>query len=127
MGYDAVAVRGASLASNPELVAELAAGLKGAQVIVCGDNDTAGNGFTARLADGLAGHGVDVFTLEVPYEGADLTDWRNGSGLVASRTSCTKPSRWPSRLPGRPVRLSWTPTRARSSRTLTRQREPSGS
>ncbi|MGY1436672.1 toprim domain-containing protein [Streptomyces reniochalinae] len=80
VGYDAVAVRGASLASNPELVAELAAGLKGAQVIVCGDNDTAGNGFTARLADGLAGHGVDVFTLEVPYEGADLTDWRERVG-----------------------------------------------
>jgi putative DNA primase/helicase len=76
VGYDAVAVRGASLAGNPELVAELADGLKGSQVIVCGDNDTAGQGFTRRLADGLAEHGVEVFTLEVPHDGDDLTDWR---------------------------------------------------
>ncbi|MFF4430482.1 phage/plasmid primase, P4 family [Streptomyces sp. NPDC001513] len=80
VGYDAVAIRGASLSHSPEIIAELAAGLRGSQVIVCGDNDKAGNGFAARLADGLAGHGVDVFTLEVPYEGADLTDWRERVG-----------------------------------------------
>jgi putative DNA primase/helicase len=76
VGYDAVAVRGASLAGSPELVAELAEGLRGTQVIVCGDNDTAGQGFTRRLADGLAALGVEVFALVVPTAGADLTDLR---------------------------------------------------
>ncbi len=76
VGYDAVAVRGASLASNPAMVRELADGLTGSQVIVAGDNDAAGRRFTQRLADGLAAHGVDVFTLTVPHAGDDLTDWR---------------------------------------------------
>jgi putative DNA primase/helicase len=76
VGYDAVAVRGAALAGSPELIAELAAGLKGSQVIVCGDNDEAGNGFTQRLAEGLAAHDVSVFTLSIPHDGDDLTDWR---------------------------------------------------
>jgi putative DNA primase/helicase len=79
-GYDAVAIRGASLATSPDLIAELAAGLRGSQVIICGDNDTAGNGFTKRLADGLAALGVSVATLEIPYAGADLTDWRERVG-----------------------------------------------
>ncbi|QAX93287.1 DNA primase [Streptomyces phage Vash] len=74
VGYDAVAVRGASLVNNPELVAELAEGLRGYQVIVCGDNDTAGAGFTLRLSEGLAGHGIDVYALST--QGDDLTDWR---------------------------------------------------
>jgi putative DNA primase/helicase len=76
VGYDAVAIRGASLAGSPELITELAAGLKGSQVVVAGDNDTAGQGFTRRLADGLAEHGVRVFTLAIPHAGDDLTDWR---------------------------------------------------
>jgi putative DNA primase/helicase len=76
VGYDAVAIRGASLAGSPELIAELAAGLAGTQVVVAGDNDTAGQGFTRRLADGLAEHGVAVYTLEIPTSGDDLTDWR---------------------------------------------------
>lgn len=76
VGYDAVAVRGASLAGSPELVAELAAGLRGSQVIVCGDNDDAGNAFADKLADGLAEHDVNVFTMSGPAVGDDLTDWR---------------------------------------------------
>jgi putative DNA primase/helicase len=76
VGYDAVAVRGASLAAVPEVVEELAAGLRGSHVIVCGDNDTAGQGFTRRLADALKAHGIDVFTLQIPTTGDDLTDWR---------------------------------------------------
>jgi putative DNA primase/helicase len=76
VGYDAVAVRGASLASSPELIAELAEGLRGTQVIVAGDNDTAGQTFSRRLAEGLAEHGIDVYTLAIPNAGDDLTDWR---------------------------------------------------
>ncbi|MEG8276378.1 phage/plasmid primase, P4 family [Streptomyces sp. AHA2] len=77
VGYDAVAVRGASLVNSPELIAELAEGLRGSQVIVAGDNDTAGAAFTLRLSEGLAAHGIDVYALEIPRAGWDLTDWRN--------------------------------------------------
>ncbi len=76
VGYDAVAIRGASLAGSPELVAELAEGLRGQLVIICGDNDRAGNGFSARLADGLTAHGVTALVLDIPHPGDDLTDWR---------------------------------------------------
>lgn len=75
-GYTAVAIRGASLASSPELVAELAEGLRGSLVILAGDNDPAGNGFTARLAAGLSAHGLTVHQLAIPRAGWDLTDWR---------------------------------------------------
>lgn len=75
-GYDAVAIRGASLVSSPELIAELAEGLRGQLVILAGDNDTAGSGFTARLAEGLAEHGVTAYVLAIPHRGDDLTDWR---------------------------------------------------
>lgn len=82
VGYDAVAVRGASLAGSPELVAELADGLRGTQVIVAGDNDTAGATFSRRLAEGLADHGVTVYVLEIPHSGDDLTDWRRRDPLA---------------------------------------------
>jgi putative DNA primase/helicase len=77
VGYDAVAVRGAALAGSPELVEELARGLDGSQVIVAGDNDSAGKGFTKRLAAGLSKHGITVYVLNIPADGWDLTDWRN--------------------------------------------------
>ncbi|MFG2147506.1 phage/plasmid primase, P4 family [Streptomyces sp. NPDC048696] len=76
VGYDAVAVRGASLAGSPELVHELAEGLRGSLVILCGDNDRAGNGFSARLAEGLSAHGVTAYVLDIPHQGDDLTAWR---------------------------------------------------
>ncbi|MEV7582217.1 phage/plasmid primase, P4 family [Streptomyces erythrochromogenes] len=76
VGYDAVVVRGASLAGSPELIAELAEGLRGQLVIVCGDSDRAGNGFSARLAEGLTAHGVTALVLDIPHPGDDLTDWR---------------------------------------------------
>jgi putative DNA primase/helicase len=75
-GYNAVIVRGASLVNSPELVAELAAGLRGKRVLVAGDNDRAGNDFTQRLTEGLAAHGVSSDSLTLPHAGDDLTDWR---------------------------------------------------
>ncbi|MFJ2907800.1 phage/plasmid primase, P4 family [Streptomyces sp. NPDC087212] len=75
-GYDSVAIRGAALAGSAELVRELAEGLRGSLVILAGDNDTAGQGFTSRLASGLAEHGVNALRLELPYQGDDLTAWR---------------------------------------------------
>ncbi|MFF4392405.1 phage/plasmid primase, P4 family [Streptomyces sp. NPDC001552] len=76
VGYDAVVVRGASLAGSPELVAELAEGLRGQLVIICGDADRAGSGFSQRLAEGLTAHGVTAYVLDIPHQGDDLTDWR---------------------------------------------------
>lgn len=76
VGYDAVVIRGASLAGSPELVAELAEGLRGQLVIICGDNDRAGSGFSQRLAEGLSAHGVTAYVLDIPHQGDDLTDWR---------------------------------------------------
>lgn len=76
LGYDAVAVRGAALAGSPELPSELAAGLSGSQVVVCGDADSAGQGFIKRLADGLRAHGVAAYVLRLPVGIGDLTEWR---------------------------------------------------
>ncbi|WP_406324040.1 phage/plasmid primase, P4 family [Streptomyces niveus] len=75
-GYDAVAVRGAGLARNAALVAELADGLRDLDVVICGDRDRAGAGFTDSLATALVRAGVMVRRLEIPTEGDDLTDWR---------------------------------------------------
>jgi putative DNA primase/helicase len=75
-GYDAVAVRGAGLARNAALVAELAEGLSGSDVVIAGDRDNGGRGFNAELATSLVKAGVMVRRLEIPHEGDDLTDWR---------------------------------------------------
>ncbi|WP_030855202.1 phage/plasmid primase, P4 family, partial [Streptomyces sp. NRRL S-475] len=76
LGYDVVFVRGASLAANADLVAELAGGLAGTQVIVAGDNDSAGNTFTDRLSKGLAAYGIEVYAMAIPRRGDDLNAWR---------------------------------------------------
>ncbi|MBZ4319550.1 phage/plasmid primase, P4 family [Streptomyces huiliensis] len=78
-GYDVVFVRGASLAGTPGLVAELAEGLRGRHVVIVGDADPAGDGFTARLAAGLAEHGITAHRLELPVSTGDLTDWREST------------------------------------------------
>src|SRR5699024_433394 len=77
VGYDAVAVRGASIASNSDLVAELADGMRGGHVVIAGDRDPAGDTFTTTLAEALREHGITAHTLAIPHEGDDLTDWRN--------------------------------------------------
>lgn len=83
VGYDVVMVRGASLAASPELVAEIAEGLKGwsSQVIACGDNDTAGREFNRRLSEGLKPYGIEVHALPIPDLGpkTDLTKWRESN------------------------------------------------
>jgi putative DNA primase/helicase len=78
VGYDVVMVRGAALAGSPELLAELAEGLKGTLVIACGDNDESGMRFNLALSDGLKPYGVTVHQLRIPDHGpkTDLTAWR---------------------------------------------------
>ncbi|MFF3975299.1 phage/plasmid primase, P4 family [Streptomyces sp. NPDC001828] len=75
-GYDVVMVRGAGLARNADLIAELAEGLKGRDVVIAGDRDKAGEAFTEALADALVHAGVMVRKLVIPHAGDDLTDWR---------------------------------------------------
>jgi putative DNA primase/helicase len=76
VGYDAVCIRGAALASVPDLIKELAGGLEGSLVLVAGDGDPAGMRFNRALSDGLSVHGVKVLQLPLPRAGWDLTDWR---------------------------------------------------
>nr|BEK66813.1 hypothetical protein KPHV_40400 [Kitasatospora purpeofusca] len=78
VGYDAVMVRGASLASNPELIEELADGLRGSHVIAAGDRDDAGQAFNRALAEGLRPYGITVYALPIPDHGpkTDVTQWR---------------------------------------------------
>ncbi|WP_108934507.1 phage/plasmid primase, P4 family [Streptomyces ardesiacus] len=76
VGYDAVCIRGAALTASPELIKELADGLKGSLVVVAGDGDKAGQRFNRALAEGLGAHGVQVRALDLPGGASDLTAWR---------------------------------------------------
>lgn len=79
VGYDSVAVRGASLAAGKELLSELARGLAGTQVVVCGDADRAGRGFAEKLSKGLSAHGLTVYTLTLPQGFSDLSEWQEAA------------------------------------------------
>lgn len=89
-GFLAVAVRGAALGRNPELRNLLAAGLQGRKVIVCGDNDRAGQDFTEALSEALAEAGLEVYRLRLPDGVNDLNEWRQrdtasfGASLTAA-------------------------------------------
>ncbi|MGI5404175.1 phage/plasmid primase, P4 family [Streptomyces sp. CA-135486] len=76
VGYDALVIRGAGLANNAALVAELVAGLEGRDVVLAGDPDPAGARFTNALATALIRAGRIVRRLEFPNPGEDLTAWR---------------------------------------------------
>lgn len=97
VGYDVVMVRGAALVGNPDLLAELAEGMRGTQVIACGDNDPSGQEFNRRLAEGLKPFGIDVFALPIPDLGpkSDLTDWRGSAkaAFAADLHACIKAAR----------------------------------
>lgn len=75
VGYDTIGIRGAGLASNPSVVAEVAAMLDGRVGVIAGDGDPAGRVFAATLAQSLVTSGARVKVLDVP-DGRDLTDWR---------------------------------------------------
>jgi putative DNA primase/helicase len=97
VGYDVVMVRGASLVGSPETLAEIAEGVRGTQVIACGDNDKAGQDFNRKLAEGLKPFGIEVYALPIPNLGtkSDLTDWRGSSpdGFAGSLHSAVKTAR----------------------------------
>lgn len=80
-GYDTVLIRGAALGNNPQMADELAAGLRGRRVVIAGDVDTAGQGFTRDVAAALSDRGVSVFRLVIE-SGNDLSDWREKAGAA---------------------------------------------
>jgi hypothetical protein len=53
---------------------------RGRQVVVVGDNDTAGQAFARATAEALAPFAASVVILEVPAQHGDLADWRKGAG-----------------------------------------------
>ncbi len=85
LGWDTVAVRGAGLAQNATVVAELAAWVGEREAVIAGDGDKAGREFSATLAAALRSAGVPVRELTLP-DGQDLTDWRAelGEGMAAA-------------------------------------------
>lgn len=95
VGYDSVAVRGAALAGSASLLSELANGLSGAQVVVCGDADQAGQGFIRKLSDGLRRHGITVYVLTLPTGFKDLSAWQEArpESFAAELHSAVKAAR----------------------------------
>lgn len=80
IGYDAVMIRGAGLASNEAVVDAVASMVGDRLAVICGDGDSAGRTFAARLAQGLVSREVRVKVLPVPDD-LDLTDWRERDGV----------------------------------------------
>lgn len=76
VGYDALLIRGAGLANNAALVAELVEKLRGRDVVLAFDPDTAGERGTNALAKALTADGQTVRRLPFPNLKEDLTDWR---------------------------------------------------
>lgn len=84
LGYDAIVVRGAGLATNPTVVSTIAewAGLR--PVVVAGDGDQSGRAFSSSLAKALVERGVRVRVLDLP-DGHDLTSWRERDPAAFAR------------------------------------------
>ncbi len=84
LGYDTVGIRGAGLAANPHVVAQVAELVGDREAVIAGDGDPAGRRFSATLAEALVARDVRVRVLDVP-EGKDLTDWREADPARFSR------------------------------------------
>ncbi|PPS86462.1 phage/plasmid primase, P4 family [Streptomyces sp. MH60] len=76
VGYDALLIRGAGLASNAALVAELVEKLRGRDVILAFDPDDAGERGAKALAAALIADGNPPRQLSFPNRKEDLTAWR---------------------------------------------------
>jgi putative DNA primase/helicase len=76
VGYDALIIRGAGLARNAALVAELVEHLRGRDVVLAFDPDDAGARGIGALATALVEDGNAPRQLPFPNAGEDLTAWR---------------------------------------------------
>lgn len=75
LGYDAIIVRGAALASNSLVVETIAEWVGDRVAVIAGDGDTSGRAFSSTLATALVARRIRTKVLDVP-DGQDLTDWR---------------------------------------------------
>lgn len=76
VGYDALIIRGAGLARNAALIAELVTGLRGRDVVLAFDPDDAGARGIRLLAEALTADGNAPRQLPFPRPDEDLTAWR---------------------------------------------------
>lgn len=76
VGYDALIIRGAGIARNAALVADLAQGLRGRDVVLAFDPDDAGTRGISVLAKALHAVGDTPRQLQFPNVKEDLTAWR---------------------------------------------------
>ncbi|WP_327379402.1 phage/plasmid primase, P4 family [Streptomyces sp. NBC_01212] len=76
VGYDALLIRGAGVARNAALVAELVTVLRGRDVVFAFDPDDAGARGIAVLSESLAADGNTPRQLQFPNVKEDLTAWR---------------------------------------------------
>ncbi|MFD5198849.1 phage/plasmid primase, P4 family [Streptomyces sp. NPDC058375] len=76
VGYDALIIRGAGVARNAALVAELVTVLRGRDVVFAFDPDDAGARGIAALSEALAADGNTARQLQFPNAKEDLTAWR---------------------------------------------------
>ncbi|MFG3014349.1 phage/plasmid primase, P4 family [Streptomyces cinerochromogenes] len=76
VGYDALIIRGAGLARNAGLVAELVEHLRGRDVVLAFDPDDAGERGIGALAEALVRDGNPPRQLPFPNVKEDLTAWR---------------------------------------------------
>ncbi|MFD7776622.1 phage/plasmid primase, P4 family [Streptomyces sp. NPDC059753] len=76
VGYDALLIRGAGLARNAALVAELVTHLRGRDVVLAFDPDDAGARGIGALATALVEDGNAPRQLPFPNAQEDLTAWR---------------------------------------------------
>lgn len=76
VGFDAIGVRGASLAQNPHVAEEIVRIANGRPVVVFGDADAAGEKFARELVAALARAGAAIAAPASPQTGGDLSAWR---------------------------------------------------
>lgn len=82
LGYDTVFIRGAALATHPEVIEAIAEIAGSRKVVIAGDGDSSGWEFSANLARELLARDVSAAVLAVP-EDEDLTSWREAEGDAA--------------------------------------------
>lgn len=75
LGFDTICIRGAGLASNPAVIADVATMLGDREAVIAGDGDPSGRRFSALLAEALVAQDKRARVLDLP-DGLDLSDWR---------------------------------------------------
>jgi len=84
LGFDTICIRGAGLAANPTVIADVVQLLDGREAIVAGDGDPSGQRFSGLIADALVARELRARVLKVP-EGLDLNDWQAKEGANFQR------------------------------------------